>query len=116
MPRVDGFRTLERLAEAHLPLVVFVTAHDQYAVHAFQVHALDYLLKPLDDARLAEALRRGRAELALGERAVAPDRGARLLDAHHSNVTPGADGAPLQRFCAHEPGPFHPVPGEALHW
>jgi two-component system LytT family response regulator len=56
MPGVDGFEVLGRLAPERLPVVVFVTAYDQHAIRAFEVHALDYLLKPVADARLAEAL------------------------------------------------------------
>jgi two-component system LytT family response regulator len=52
---VDGFGVIERVGAAAMPPVVFVTAYDEHAVHAFEVHALDYVLKPFDDARLREA-------------------------------------------------------------
>ena len=48
MPDLDGFGVLQRLEEPPLPAIVFVTAFDQYAVRAFDVHAVDYLLKPYD--------------------------------------------------------------------
>ncbi|HEX8274436.1 MAG TPA: LytTR family DNA-binding domain-containing protein [Longimicrobiaceae bacterium] len=64
MPGVSGFGVLEALAGERLPHVVFVTAFDQYAVRAFEVHALDYLLKPFDDERFADTLARVRARLA----------------------------------------------------
>jgi two-component system LytT family response regulator len=57
MPDLSGFEVLERLAGAAMPYVVFVTAHDEYAIRAFEVHALAYLLKPFDDVRFAEAMR-----------------------------------------------------------
>ncbi len=60
MPAVDGFDVLAALDQDRLPSVVFVTAFDQYAVKAFEVHALDYLLKPFGSARFAEALDRAR--------------------------------------------------------
>ncbi|MES2692840.1 MAG: LytTR family DNA-binding domain-containing protein [Verrucomicrobiota bacterium] len=63
MPEIDGFELLRRLGSP-LPLVIFVTAFDEHAVAAFEVHALDYLLKPIKPARLAEALQRARAQLA----------------------------------------------------
>lgn len=63
MPGMDGFEVLEASAESHLPAVVFVTAYDEYAIRAFEVHALDYLLKPVSADRLTEALRRVRHEL-----------------------------------------------------
>lgn len=63
MPEVDGFGVLEALDPGALPAIVFVTAHDAYAVRAFEVHAIDYLLKPFDDARLATALARAKDRL-----------------------------------------------------
>ena len=64
MPTCDAFDALERLGGAPRPLFVFVTAHERYAVRAFDVRAVDYLLKPFTDARLAEALTRAREMLA----------------------------------------------------
>jgi two-component system LytT family response regulator len=58
MPKLDGFEVLE-LIERDLP-VVFITAHDEHAVRAFEVHAVDYLLKPFSAQRLAQAIRRAR--------------------------------------------------------
>jgi two-component system, LytTR family, response regulator len=62
MPGGDGFEVLT-CAERPLPLVVFVTAFDAHALQAFAVHALDYVLKPFDDDRFAQALRRAKEEL-----------------------------------------------------
>lgn len=56
MPRLDGFEVVAALGQAPQPAVIFVTAHDQYAVRAFEVHAFDYLLKPVDQDRLREAI------------------------------------------------------------
>jgi two-component system LytT family response regulator len=56
MPEVDGFALLEQVGAATVPAVIFVTAYDRYALKAFEVHALDYLLKPFDDRRFASAL------------------------------------------------------------
>jgi len=63
MPGVDGFALLRALPATQIPLTVFVTAYDQYALAAFAANALDYLLKPVDDARLEQALERARAQL-----------------------------------------------------
>lgn len=63
MPEVDGFGVLEALAEAEMPAVVFVTAYDQYALRAFDVHAVDYLLKPYDRDRFRKALKRARMQI-----------------------------------------------------
>jgi two-component system LytT family response regulator len=58
MPQLDGFEVVAALGDAHQPAVIFVTAHDQYALRAFEVHAFDYLLKPVDQDRLREAMAR----------------------------------------------------------
>src|SRR3954469_24181135 len=62
MPELTGVE-LMRLTESLPPAIVFVTAYDQYAVEAFEVHALDYLLKPYDEERFGAMLRRVRAQL-----------------------------------------------------
>ena len=58
MPGMDGFEVLRVLPAEKLPAVIFVTAHDQHALRAFSIHALDYLLKPIDDLRFAAAVDR----------------------------------------------------------
>ena len=58
MPGMDGFDVLARLQADTLPMIVFVTAYDEYAVDAFKVHAVDYILKPVDEQRLQEAVDR----------------------------------------------------------
>jgi len=64
MPEMDGFQVLHELVGAgNVPVIIFATAYDQYAIKAFEVHALDYLLKPIERARLAEALERARSSL-----------------------------------------------------
>lgn len=66
MPKLDGFEVLELIEPSHAPVVIFVTAYDQYAMRAFDAHAVDYLLKPFSAERFERALERGRARL--GER------------------------------------------------
>ena len=61
MPGMDGFDVMEALGPSRCPVVVFVTAYDEYAMKAFDVHAVDYLLKPFDRKRLRHALARARA-------------------------------------------------------
>ncbi len=81
MPGFDGFDVVTRTVGAHLPSIVFVTAYDQYAIRAFGVHALDYLLKPITHRRFQEALHRVRAERDLTVKAETADRLRALLDA-----------------------------------
>ena len=63
MPGFNGFDVVARTASSYLPTIVFVTAYDRYALRAFEVHALDYLFKPIAHRRFQEALRRARREL-----------------------------------------------------
>ena len=58
MPGLDGFEVLAELAKTQLPLIVFVTAYDQYALQAFEVNAVDYLMKPVEEDRLTRAISR----------------------------------------------------------
>lgn len=58
MPEMDGFTTLETLGAAPLPQIIFVTAYEQYAIRAFEIYALDYLLKPFDQPRFDKAMSR----------------------------------------------------------
>jgi two-component system LytT family response regulator len=64
MPELDGFEVVEACAPHGLPAVIFVTAYDQYALKAFEAHALDYLLKPVDGVRFHAALDRAREQIA----------------------------------------------------
>ena len=63
MPELDGFDVLARVGAEQIQAIIFVTAFDQYALKAFEVHALDYLLKPFDDERFAFALRRAKSQI-----------------------------------------------------
>lgn len=63
MPVLDGFQVLGKLAPDEMPVVVFTTAYDQFAIRAFEADALDYLLKPFEAERLHHAIERARAEL-----------------------------------------------------
>ncbi len=63
MPELDGFAALAALSPEDLPLIIFVTAYDQYALRAFEVSALDYLLKPVDRERFAQTMQRAKARL-----------------------------------------------------
>jgi len=76
MPEMSGFEVIEAVGSEKMPLVIFVTAYDQHALKAFQVRALDYLLKPFDRERFSDSLQRARKQL---EREETGDLGRRLL-------------------------------------
>lgn len=63
MPGIDGFEVVRQIQADNMPLIVFVTAFDQYAVDAFEIHAVDYVLKPIEDERLTTAVERVRHHL-----------------------------------------------------
>jgi two-component system, LytTR family, response regulator len=63
MPGMNGFDVLAKIDAASIPAIIFVTAFDQYALKAFEVHALDYLLKPFDDARFEKALSQAKLQI-----------------------------------------------------
>jgi two-component system LytT family response regulator len=60
MPDLSGFEVLRKIPAGRLPLVIFLTAYDEHALRAFEVHALDYLLKPIDDLRFYDSLENAR--------------------------------------------------------
>jgi len=76
MPACDGFGVIQQLGPEQVPAVVFVTAYDEYALRAFEVHAIDYLLKPFGRDRFAQTLQHAREHL---ERRRAGDLGKRLM-------------------------------------
>jgi two-component system LytT family response regulator len=76
MPQMSGFDVIDAVGGERMPLVIFVTAYDQHALRAFQVRALDYLLKPFDRERFTDALQRARKQL---EHEETGDLGRRLL-------------------------------------
>ena len=76
MPAMNGFEVIDAVGPERMPLVIFVTAYDQHALRAFQVRALDYVLKPFDRERFQEALQRARAHI---QRDETGDLGRRLL-------------------------------------
>lgn len=84
MPELDAFGVLRCTIGAHRPVIVFVTAHDEYAIRAFEVHAADYLLKPVVSARLKEAVRRAVERVRNASR----DANERALDRLLSQVAP----------------------------
>jgi two-component system LytT family response regulator len=80
MPGMNGFEVIENLDPTRLPAVVFVTAHDGHAIQAFEIHALDFLLKPFDQTRFEKALERARTQIAGKQGQVMDSRLVSLLE------------------------------------
>ena len=125
MPGMGGFDVIRRLQPDNLPMIIFVTAFDQYAVDAFKVHAVDYVLKPIDDDRLHEAIDRAVAHHRQQESA----RGkARLVDlvmeltgASASSVAQMAEssGTPTRwpdKITVKDGGEIHLIRVEDIRW
>lgn len=104
MPVLDGFDVLEALEVEAFPYIIFVTAHDEHAVRAFDVRALDYLLKPVDRKRLGAAIDRA-IELGPGSQDLAGERGV-----------PDAEKPPLTRFLVRERGRLLLVSTADVDW
>ncbi len=85
MPEMDGFDVVREIGAEHMPAVVFVTAHDQHAIQAFEINALDYLLKPVSAERFAKAL--ARAKLRLNARP-ADETGRQIVSLLESMTSP----------------------------
>lgn len=90
MPEMDGFDVVRAIGADRMPPVVFVTAHDRYALDAFRVHALDYLLKPFDDEAFERAIRRAK-ELVRSADAARVNRHLAALLAERGDAAPGPD-------------------------
>ena len=80
MPEMDGFAVLDAIAGERMPAIIFVTAYDRYAVKAFEVHALDYLLKSFDRERFQAALRRAKEQIRASREGLWNERLTGLLE------------------------------------
>ncbi len=85
MPELDGFEVIDVIGLDQMPIVIFVTAFDRYAVQAFEVHAVDYLLKPFDRSRFRRAVDRALHEIDLHRQAGLPGNVRALLSALHAD-------------------------------
>jgi two-component system LytT family response regulator len=106
MPEISGFDVLELLGEDP-PAIVFVTAYDQYAIRAFEVHAIDYLLKPFTDERFDKALARAKNLLRKGDAEGARSKMASLTAAHRTAA---------QRFMVRSAGRVVFLKADEIDW
>ena len=103
MPKLDGFDVVELLGE-DAPFIVFVTAHDEFAIKAFETHALDYLLKPVKPERLAKTLK----QLEKRRPSKADESLKEIIRSHHKRL------APLSRLLVHEKANVIIIPVEEI--
>jgi two-component system LytT family response regulator len=113
MPGYDGFEVLRRVAPVHLPAVIFATAYDRYALQAFETHAVDYLLKPVGNARFAEALQWARHTLGREEALeAAHQRTAGIIEP----VAPSASSGYVRRLTVKDGRRFLLLKVEDVDW
>jgi two-component system LytT family response regulator len=110
MPEMDGFEVLQALPAARAPVVVFVTAYDEFALRAFDAHAIDYLLKPVHPERFATALERVRALVSRARSLAVEERLDALLDSL------GARRRWMERFVVRTGTRIHLVPAVDVDW
>lgn len=110
MPEMDGFEVLETVGVDRMPNTIFVTAYDRYALHAFEVHALDYLLKPYTNERFFNALERAKRQIKIKDKDSIQGQLSALLE----QLKPGED--PLERLVVKAAGRISFVEVEEIDW
>lgn len=114
MPLLDGFDVVREVGADAMPPVIFVTAYDEYAIRAFDVHALDYLLKPFDRSRFERALERAKRHLATGGEGAAIAGQLRALLAEVRSGRAAADE--VDRLVIRSSGRITIIPADELDW
>ena len=114
MPGLDGFDVIGEIGVDAMPSVIFVTAYDKHALRAFEVHALDYLLKPLDGDRLQEAVERCRSQLGRRPEDMTERLSALLQEMDPERSNPASTAS--SRFVIKSGGRIRFVDSEAIHY
>jgi len=113
VPGMNGFDMLQRLPKNRKPFIIFLTAYDQYALKAFEAHALDYLLKPVHSGRFADAIKRVRHQLKLVSERSFEDRLRALLAEHEPS---GQTTSYLERFAVRTGSRITFVLADEIDW
>jgi len=124
LPGFNGFEVLKRVSPEHLPLVVFATAYDRYAVKAFEKNAVDYLLKPIRAERFEQALKRAQTRLADEVMLSRAHRGLidavyesdQIADVHCEDLQREATRRPIQRLAVKHGDRFLVLKTEEIEW
>lgn len=122
MPVVDGFEVIESVPQNRLPAIIFTTAYDQYTLKAFEVHALDYLLKPFTDARFYESLEQakkiiGNSKIQKKQQELIKIVSDRNINKSESpQIIPYTDPIEMNRLIVKEGGQVHFLNLGDIHW
>jgi two-component system LytT family response regulator len=116
MPEMNGLEVVRAVGVDDMPVTIFVTAYDEYAVDAFDAHALDYLLKPIDEARFEEALDRARTRLQEVETEALGRRLEGLLRRYEGDADDAGTAEPLERFTVRTRDRIYFVDPDEVQW
>jgi two-component system LytT family response regulator len=118
MPEMDGFQVIQKVGPDRMPAVIFITAYDQFAVRAFEVHAMDYLLKPFDDERFSAAIARTKRAIRDDEVGQLSQRLLGLLETTRRGELPvaGAGQPYLTRLVVKNAGKVNFVRVDEIDW
>lgn len=119
MPDLDGFGVLKQIPQDIMPLIIFVTAFDQYALKAFEFHAMDYLLKPFDDDRFEDALTHAVSQIRRQKLDDFNDKLMALMenfDAGNTAQPPATENHYLQRLAVKSSGRVYFLKTEEIDW
>jgi len=123
MPEMSGLEVVKEVGVEQMPLTIFVTAYDEYAIEAFDAHALDYLLKPIDEERFSEALDRARTQLRRAEARDLSDQLRAVLDRYAAAEDEGTEAEeaegeqePLGRFTVRSRNRIYFVDVDDVQW
>lgn len=111
MPELDGFELIQSLDPSELPFIVFVTAFSEHAIQAFEINALDYLLKPFDVDRLTKSVERAKQQIHLGQSSDA-DFDQRMINV----IDELKSSAYVERLALKSDGRVHLVPTDDIVW
>lgn len=116
MPEIDGFAVVEAVGSEHMPMVIFVTAYHQHALQAFEIHALDYLLKPFNRERFQSALQRARKQIQQASLEGLSERLLALLQESESVRRASPSPKYLERLVVKASGRIFFLNTEEIHW
>ncbi len=116
MPLMDGFGVVEVVGAGNLPAIVFVTAYDEHAIRAFEVNALDYLLKPIDPERFQKTLARAREQMVNSQSNKINEKLSSLLVSFHEFKTHDSTPAYLERIAIKDQGRVFFLSVDEIDW
>lgn len=116
MPEMTGLEVVREVGVDEMPVTIFVTAYDEYAIDAFDAHALDYLLKPIDEERFAEALARARTQLQQAEADELGEQLRGLLQQYSGAEVGETESEPIDRFTVRTRKRIYFVKAQDVQW